>query len=367
LTRDAVEDVVRSIEGSGDFISRLRRVARLAMPLDARIAVVTRGDDALLELGTPAAVPFPPAASPPDTDDPTLIADLESLRANSFHFLVVPAGSRPWFDGHPALKRHVEQSFRVVVDETDSAVVFALREPDDVPADGLAPDGLPMPPPEMVHLTAGLFHNHQIYRRFYELGAFTVECMTETLEKNDVDISRFESILDFGGGCGRVVRHLASISDARLKCCDYNPYLVEWAEQNLPIAKFEVNPIGPPTVYEDGEFDLVYAISVFNHFVEPIQVPWARELARIVRPGGYVYLTVAGLHERISDEDRERYDNGELIVIGEHRAGTNQMAAFAPEGYIRDVLAARSGFELVDFVVGGARDSEQNAVLLRRL
>jgi len=368
LSEQGVADVVRWIEGSDDYLSRLRRVARLALPLDAAASVVTLGDDQLLDLNVPRAAPFPRSAEPgPDAlQDGELIEELGTVRGEGFHFLLVPSTSRSWFEGHKKFKKHVEKNFRVVLDEADTCIVFAFREPDDVPADGLGADGLPVPPPEMVHLTAGLFHNVQIYQRFHELGEFSATCIRETLEKNGVEISAFESILDFGGGCGRVIRHFPALTNARLQGCDYNPYLIGWAQKNLPIAKFKVNPIAPPMDYEDREFDFVYAISVFNHFVEELQIPWGRELARVVRSGGYVYLTVAPLHAGVPEPERERYERGELVVIRPTRGGTNETAVFAPEAYIRDVLAPASGFELVDFWVEGARDSAQNAVLLKR-
>ncbi len=366
MSQDAVAEVVRSIEGSNDFLSRVRRVARLALPLDAVVAVAALGDDRLLDLKVPTTIHFPRNAEPEQLDDDQLIAELEAVRSEEFHFFLIPQTSLAWFDQHETFKNHAQATHRVVRHESDTCLVFALREPDDVPADGIGVDGLPVPPPEMIHLTAGLFHNVQIYERFHQLGEFSATCIRETLEKNGVDIADFKSILDFGGGCGRVIRHWGSLSGTRLQGCDYNPYLIEWAQENLPIATFKVNPIAPPMDYEDREFDFVYAISVFNHFVEALQIPWARELARVTRPGGYVYFTVAGVHPGVPEADRERYERGELVVMNPDRAGTNQMAAFAPERYIREVLAKESGFELVDFWVDGARDSQQNAVLLKR-
>ena len=82
-SQDEVARVVQQVEGhSDDLLNRLRRVARLALPLDARVAVVTEGDDQLLDLNVPLAIPF---ASEDDADsaiaDETLIAEVERLRA----------------------------------------------------------------------------------------------------------------------------------------------------------------------------------------------------------------------------------------------------------------------------------------------
>ena len=69
---DAVAEVVRSIEGGDDYLSKLRRVARLALPLDAVVAVVSQGDEKLLDLHVPRAMHFPRAEGEPGSASPQM-------------------------------------------------------------------------------------------------------------------------------------------------------------------------------------------------------------------------------------------------------------------------------------------------------
>src|SRR5207253_7435957 len=51
----------------------------------------------------------------------------------------------------------------------------------------------------------------------------------------------------------------------------------------------------PPTRYNNGIFDVVYAYSVFSHLSEDSHLAWAGEFARVLKPGGTVILTTQGL------------------------------------------------------------------------
>jgi hypothetical protein len=53
---------------------------------------------------------------------------------------------------------------------------------------------------------------------------------------------------------------------------------------------------------------------------------------------------------RLSPQELERFRSGELVVRAPTAAGTNPYAAFHPEQYVRDELAA--GFGPIDFVQG---------------
>ena len=64
-------------------------------------------------------------------------------------------------------------------------------------------------------------------------------------------------MLDFGCGCGRVMRWWKDLESTRLHGTDYNPYLVAWCRQNLPFAEFSVNGLEAGLDLPDGHFDLV--------------------------------------------------------------------------------------------------------------
>jgi SAM-dependent methyltransferase len=146
----------------------------------------------------------------------------------------------------------------------------------------ISPDGLPLPPPQLHFLVSG--NDLLDVNDFLAAGRGCADGLTQHLKKHNVDIDSFESILDFGCGCGRVTRHFHSLKHARVYGTDYNTQLVDWCKENLKFGEFGVNDLKPPLAYGDGKFDLVYAFSVFTHLPESLQQPWLSELGRVTKP-----------------------------------------------------------------------------------
>jgi SAM-dependent methyltransferase len=222
---------------------------------------------------------------------------------------------------------------------------------------------LPYPPPHLVFLVTGEFD----IQKWEEKGILGAQCIRAILSRNGFDIGSFRSVLDFGCGCGRVMRQWAELRGPELHGTDYNPALVDWCSRSLPFAKFRTNPLEGPLSYADASFDFIYAISVFTHWSEPLQRSWIRELARISKPGGVLYMTTHG-RSYLPDLDahqRKRFEAGELVVVRDHDSGSNLCAAYHPECYVREKLAR--SFEVLDFQENGALDAKQDVFLLRKL
>lgn len=108
-------------------------------------------------------------------------------------------------------------------------------------------------------------------------------------------LSGFQSALDFGCGCGRVIRSLRSRAPhLALHGIDVDAEAIEWCKRNLAGAELFLGDGLPPLPFADGGLDLVWAISVFTHLDEARQFLWLDELARAVRPGGILLATVYG-------------------------------------------------------------------------
>ena len=226
-----------------------------------------------------------------------------------------------------------------------------------------APDRLPIPPSESIFAVAGT-PNVKWFLHSGKLGAL---CIRDVLRKHEIEQDSLTSVLDFGCGSGRVIRHMTFLNKAKLFGTDYNPKLIEWCEINLPFASFSLNDLEPPLAYGSGMFDLVYAFSVFTHLHERRQFLWMKEFKRILRSQALLLISLSGssyLHLLTPDEQRQ-FRNGQLVVRESGSEGSNDCAAFHPEEFLRRTLA--DGFDVLDFLPQGAKGNPwQDLYLLRK-
>jgi SAM-dependent methyltransferase len=117
----------------------------------------------------------------------------------------------------------------------------------------------------------------------------------------------FKTILDFGCGCGRVIRTFKStLPESNLFGTDIDHEAIEWLNTNYSrFATFLVAPHLPPLNFEDCYFDFIYGISVFTHLPEDLQFLWLQELQRLAKPGAYLILTTHGdNYAQLLDKDK---------------------------------------------------------------
>ena len=101
-----------------------------------------------------------------------------------------------------------------------------------------------------------------------------------------VNLGESRAILDFGCGCGRLLRFLSLYSgQADMVGVDVEPRHVQWACSNLKSASFAVNEKLPPLPFPSARFDTVISLSVFSHLPEPAHKAWMEELARVLALG----------------------------------------------------------------------------------
>ncbi len=214
-------------------------------------------------------------------------------------------------------------------------------------------DALPAPDPELVFATQG-GRDVAAYRDSIVPGIYNLK---RYLGAAGVDPAGVGSILDFGCGSGRLLAGwwldaaapggaAPAAGSRRLAGCDLNRELVAWAREHLPAGMdFEVTGLQPPLPYADAAFDLVQAVSVFTHLGLETQRRWAAELARVLRPGGYLLATLHGpLYVRLLGAEagwRAFAERGYLEGChGEE--GSNPFASFHSEAFARELFA---GFE----------------------
>lgn len=226
-----------------------------------------------------------------------------------------------------------------------------------------AREGSSLPSSELIFTVAGTSD----VKWFLRGGSLAAESIHEILRRNKIVPDSLSHILDLGCGCGRVIRHLKPLANAQLYGTDYNPKLIEWCKGNLQFAHFDVNDLRPPLRYGNAKFDLVYALSVFTHLPEDLQLRWMDELRRVIRAGGYLLITTHGRYylDQMDPTEQAQFQCGQLVVRNSKGAGSNRCAAFHPEKYVRTKLA--DGFEVLDFIPEGAKGNPmQDAFLLRR-
>ena len=225
-----------------------------------------------------------------------------------------------------------------------------------------APDELPVPPKNLVYDVAGHIDSEQ----FWIDGAAHARNITSTFAAHGVVLAEQGTILDWGCGCGRVIRHWSEMSGPKICGSDYNPELVQWCQLNLPFADVRRNELDPPLPFEADTFDALFAISVLTHLDADRQTRWLAEVARVLKPGGTAMLTVHGDNaaHQLPPRDRTRYDAGELVVQATGNAGENVCSAYHPPAYV-DAVFTRY-FDVLDIVATPLRGSVQDAVMVRR-
>jgi SAM-dependent methyltransferase len=227
-----------------------------------------------------------------------------------------------------------------------------------------APDRLPIPPTQLVKLVQinGEIAN---YLRGGELGENGIN---NALLHNGYHIESFERVLDFGCGCGRIMRQWHWVMGPRFYGTDLNPDLIHWCQAKLgKLAEFRTNGLVPPLDYPDGYFDFIYSISVFTHLSEHVQEDWMGELHRVLKKNGLLLITVHG-EWRINDldpEEQSRFNSGQLIVKCDDVEGSNVCGAYHPQTYVRNHLAR--DFEVLYYIATGAIDVGQDLYILRNV
>lgn len=135
-----------------------------------------------------------------------------------------------------------------------------------------------------------------------------VQIYDALVEASPVPFERFKVVLDHGCGSGRVAR-LFKDRGVELHGVEIEPRYVEWLQDALPYMKaLTIEPNAPlPSAY--GSFDAIYQISVLTHLDEEPQKKLLSELARVSKPGAYLFLSVHAERALEQATNNPRYKN----------------------------------------------------------
>jgi SAM-dependent methyltransferase len=193
----------------------------------------------------------------------------------------------------------------------------------------------PLPPEELRERVAGA----RDPKSFDLSGAATVDEWTRALAAIGKRWGDFQTIVDFGCGCGRAIRHLRSIIDPAAQTLiglDPDAEAIDWVVRNLDARGYALADL-PPAPLPDNSADLIVSHSVFTHLPEDVQHAWLGELRRFLKPGGVLITTVHGDHAFAS------YYN-DVIRAGQPETAQILLNAMNAEGflYIRGRTAAEA-------------------------
>lgn len=153
----------------------------------------------------------------------------------------------------------------------------------------------PLPPEELRERVAGTKDPNS-----FELsGAATVDEWTRALAAIGKRLDDFQTIVDFGCGCGRAIRHLGAKIDPATQTLiglDPDAEAIDWVVRNLSAVRGYVLNELPPAPLPDNSADLIVSHSVFTHLPEHVQYAWLGELRRLLKPGGVLITTIHGDH-----------------------------------------------------------------------
>jgi SAM-dependent methyltransferase len=161
---------------------------------------------------------------------------------------------------------------------------------------------IPMPPPEFQSLVCGPHDTHL----FDEVSRWLVAVLN-----HEKMIEPGSDFLDVGCGCGRVARGLLSTPIGSYTGFDRHSGMVDWCKENFGDPRFKFDFFDLKSVYaawdkqqgaiDAGEFTFPFApesfdscllASVFTHMPPGEARHYLGELARIMRPGGKVLLSI---------------------------------------------------------------------------
>jgi SAM-dependent methyltransferase len=230
-------------------------------------------------------------------------------------------------------------------------------------------DGTVPPPPKhmQVRVVGGYVPG------FIESGFSICDDLNAVLSVAGKSLADFETILDWGCGCGRATRALKTLYPAkRVYGTDIDPEAIGWLQRVYAprYGEFRLAPHTPPLPFDDGFFDFVAGLSVLTHLPEDMQFAWLEELRRITRPGGHLILSTSGErnYSQLADWARRQVEEKGFLYLDLDYGQSISLPAFYQNAFHSLDYVRREWSRYFDVLdTQPARlQSYQDTVLLRR-
>ena len=246
----------------------------------------------------------------------------------------------------------------------------------------------PFPPVELMQITSGL-------TEVSDFASHGADFWIALSNASPNPLTEYDSILDFGCGCGRLTRMFKGYR-GYLAGCDIDHRLVTWCSKELKYMEVKLSSVKPPIPFNDNKFGAIISVSIFTHLTERSQDQFLKELNRVCKPGGQLFLTIHGkraLERAVSepfikemlcvDEDLFQaviknftdgqhgfiLQQGHLTTTGANKLSEKQIIsepydygiAFIPETYLYNHWT--QWFDIIDYHVGAIHDFQDIVVL----
>ena len=160
-----------------------------------------------------------------------------------------------------------------------------------------------------------------------------------------------DAVLDLGCGNGRFYPSFAR-KGVRYFGADPSLKLVEIARRNYPLVNFEAVS-SDNLSFSDNYFDKIYSIAVLHHIPSrEFRLKFLREAGRVLKPEGYLILTVWNLKEKLEKNSgffewfkRRKLDSGDVLLPW-YGSKDSYFHCFNLEELIQ--LVKESGFSIVE-------------------
>jgi cyclopropane fatty-acyl-phospholipid synthase-like methyltransferase len=208
------------------------------------------------------------------------------------------------------------------------------------------------------------------YKWYYEDGRNSAEEIVTLLSKYYDLAEPCKRILDWGCGPGRIVRHLpALLPNAEIYGTDYNENYIKWCSENLNGINFSLNKIDPPINFAASFFDAIIGLSIFTHLSEKNHFAWTKELHRVIKFGGGIFITTQGeaYRSRLTEAEKELFDSNQLVTRKYLNEGNRLYSSFQPAEFMKELIIGK--FQIVEFVPGKIENKEpsQDSWLLQKI